>query len=125
MTATLFGAEGGLCSTRGVMGMTEIKVSTLNGPHPATPSKIKSRGGGLAGKPVSIRTSTAYKKEKGKNDRKISSIPASTVSVRSWLLAVRGKSFSFLELRFRTPLATASSSARSKPRFGGRLAPPM
>lgn len=52
-------------------------------------------------------------------------LPASTVSDRSWLAAVRGNSFSFRQLRLRTPLAAASSSARSKPRLGGRLALPM
>ena len=48
-------------------------------------------------------------------------LPASTVSLRSWLAAVCGNSFSFRELRLRTPLLDASSSARSKPRLGGRL----
>lgn len=48
-------------------------------------------------------------------------LPASTVSLRSWLAAVCGNSFSLRELRLRTPLLDASSSARSKPRLGGRL----
>lgn len=48
-------------------------------------------------------------------------LPASTVSVRSWLAAVRGNSFSLRALRLSTPLAAASSSARSKPRLAGRL----
>lgn len=48
-------------------------------------------------------------------------LPASTVSLRSWFAAVCGNSFSFRQLRLRTPLLAASSSARSKPRLGGRL----
>ncbi|MEQ2165678.1 hypothetical protein GOODEAATRI_019607, partial [Goodea atripinnis] len=43
--------------------------------------------------------------------------PARTVSVRSWLAALLGNSFSFLPLRFRQPLTEASSNARSRERF--------
>lgn len=43
--------------------------------------------------------------------------PARVVSVRSWLEALRGNSFSFLPLRFRHPLEEASSRARSRDRF--------
>lgn len=46
-------------------------------------------------------------------------LPALVVSVRSWLAALRGNSFSFLPLRFRHPVAVASSSARSRDRFQG------
>lgn len=46
-------------------------------------------------------------------------LPALVVSVRSWLAALRGNSFSFLPLRFRHPVAVASSNARSSERFQG------
>lgn len=72
-----------------------------------------------------VSTSTGALVTAKREEKPVKSLPASTVSVRSWLAAVRGNSFSFRELRLRTPLATASSSARSKPRFGGRLALPM
>lgn len=45
--------------------------------------------------------------------------PARVVSVRSWLAAPRGNSLSFLPLRFRQPVAEASSRARSRERFHG------
>lgn len=60
LAATRFGTEGGLSSTRGVMGMTEIKVSTLSGPHPPP---LQNKIG-----PVSIHTEQhrLEKKMKGK-----------------------------------------------------------
>lgn len=45
--------------------------------------------------------------------------------MRSWLAALLGNSFSFLPLRFRQPVAAASSNARSNERFqdAGQAAP--
>lgn len=52
--------------------------------------------------------------------------PACTVSERSCPgTAVLGNSFNFLALRFKPPELAASSSARSRPRFKGRLKPPL
>jgi hypothetical protein len=52
--------------------------------------------------------------------------PACTVSERSCPgAAVLGNSFNFLALRFKPPELAASSSARSRPRFKGRLKPPL
>lgn len=47
----------------------------------------------------------------------MSCVPARVVSVRSWLTALLGNSFSFLPLRLRQPVAAASSNARSNERF--------